>query len=72
MLDAPYRTLVRVNSAIWDFELTDADMDAISRLHTGCSLFFSHADPESVRRLKMSFGSQPAKGTGTVLRRRRR
>jgi 2,5-diketo-D-gluconate reductase A len=39
------------NFAIWDFELTDAEMDGIAQLDTGCSLFFSHADPEAARTL---------------------
>lgn len=39
------------NFAIWDFELTTDDMAAIASLDTACSLFFSHQDPEMVRRL---------------------
>lgn len=37
------------NFAIWDFELTPADMDRIAALDTACSLFFSHRDPAMVR-----------------------
>lgn len=37
------------NLAIFDFELTSAEMDRIASLDTACSLFFSHQDPEMVR-----------------------
>lgn len=37
------------NFAIFDFELTPAEMDRIAKLDTACSLFFSHQDPEMVR-----------------------
>lgn len=39
------------NFAIWDFDLSQADMDRIAALDTGCSLFFSHQDPAMVRGL---------------------
>jgi 2,5-diketo-D-gluconate reductase A len=39
------------NFAIWDFALTRDDMDRISSLDTGHSLFFSHQDPVMVRQL---------------------
>jgi 2,5-diketo-D-gluconate reductase A len=39
------------NFSIWDFELTQADMDSIATLDTRCSLFFSHQDPAWVRSL---------------------
>jgi len=39
------------NFSIWDFELTQADMDSIATLDTGCSLFFSHQSPEMARGL---------------------
>jgi len=39
------------NFSIWDFELTQAEMDSIATLDTGCSLFFSHQDPAMVRAL---------------------
>lgn len=39
------------NFAIWDFELSAGQMDRIAALDTGCSLFFSHQDPEMVKRL---------------------
>lgn len=37
------------NINIWDFELSNEDMEKISNLDTGKSLFFSHNDPEIVR-----------------------
>jgi len=37
------------NFAVWDFELTDEDMERISSLETATSLFFSHQDPNWVR-----------------------
>ena len=36
------------NIAVFDFELSDADMAAVSALDTGASLFFSHYDPDTV------------------------
>ena len=36
------------NLAVFDFELSAADMAAISALDTGASLFFSHYDPDTV------------------------
>lgn len=39
------------NFSIWGFELTQAEMDSIASLDMGCSLFFSHQDPEMVRAL---------------------
>lgn len=39
------------NFAVWDFALTQDDMDRISSLDTGHSLFFSHRDPAMVRQL---------------------
>jgi len=39
------------NFAIWDFELSGDDMDRIAMLDTGCTVFFSHQDPEMVRQL---------------------
>lgn len=39
------------NLAIFDFVLTDNEMDRITELETGQSQFFDHADPEAVRRL---------------------
>ena len=39
------------NINIFDFELTQEDMKKIAALDTGKSLFFSHRDPEQVKRL---------------------
>ena len=39
------------NFAVFDFELGPQDMERIASLDTGASLFFSHTDPETVRRL---------------------
>ncbi|WP_104381658.1 aldo/keto reductase [Sphingobacterium sp. HMA12] len=39
------------NFEIFDFELTEKDMDAIKSLDAGESLFFDHRDPEMVRSL---------------------
>ncbi|WP_293942848.1 MULTISPECIES: aldo/keto reductase [unclassified Sphingobacterium] len=39
------------NFQIFDFELTEKDMDAIKSLDAGESLFFDHRDPEMVRSL---------------------
>lgn len=37
------------NLAVFDFELTDADMESIATLETGTSSFFSHRDPAIVK-----------------------
>jgi diketogulonate reductase-like aldo/keto reductase len=37
------------NFRIFDFELTQEDMDAIGQLDTGASLFFDHRDPAMVK-----------------------
>jgi len=37
------------NLAVFDFELSDADMQTIARLETGTSSFFSHRDPVIVK-----------------------
>jgi 2,5-diketo-D-gluconate reductase A len=39
------------NFAIFDFELTQEEMDAIRQLDTGTSLFFDHRDPAMVKLL---------------------
>jgi len=39
------------NFEIFDFELTEKDMDAIKSLDAGESLFFDHRDPEMIRSL---------------------
>jgi 2,5-diketo-D-gluconate reductase A len=39
------------NFAVWDFALSQEDMDRIGSLDMGCSLFFSHTDPVMVRQL---------------------
>lgn len=39
------------NFNIFDFELSAGDMEKIAGLDTGESLFFSHRDPESVKRI---------------------
>lgn len=36
------------NMNVFDFQLTDADMNAIAAIDEGASLFFSHYDPETV------------------------
>lgn len=46
-----HKARIAENFAIWDFELSGADMEAIAALDTGCSLFFSHQDPQWVRAL---------------------
>jgi len=39
---------MRQNIEVFDFTLTDADMNALAALDGGKSLFFSHYDPEFV------------------------
>jgi 2,5-diketo-D-gluconate reductase A len=39
------------NFAIFDFDLTPEDLQAIAGLDTGKSAFFDHRDPEVVKRL---------------------
>lgn len=39
------------NFDVFDFELTEVDMNAIATLDTGKSCFFSHTDPEMIERL---------------------
>jgi 2,5-diketo-D-gluconate reductase A len=46
-----HKERIAENFAIWDFELSQADMDRIAKLDTACSLFFSHQDPAWVRSL---------------------
>jgi 2,5-diketo-D-gluconate reductase A len=36
------------NLAVFDFELTDDEMDRIAALDTGASVFFDHHDPKMV------------------------
>ena len=44
------------NAAIWDFELTQNDINAIATLDTGKSVFFDHRDPETAEWLtKLTF-----------------
>ncbi len=38
------------NAAVWDFDLTQEDMDAIATLDTNKSSFFDHRDPEIIAR----------------------
>ncbi|RYG04022.1 MAG: aldo/keto reductase, partial [Chitinophagaceae bacterium] len=46
------------NYSIWDFELSGADMEKISELDTGKSVFFDHRDPETAEWLtKLTFDS---------------
>jgi 2,5-diketo-D-gluconate reductase A len=47
------RERIAENFAIWDFELGQDEMDRIASLDTGRSQFFSHRDPEMVRRLSI-------------------
>ena len=42
---------IQENMNIFDFELSDEDMDAIAALDRGVSSFFDHRDPETVKRL---------------------
>ncbi|NHN35234.1 aldo/keto reductase [Paenibacillus agricola] len=42
---------MKQNIDVFDFELTNEDMDAIAALDSGETLFFSHYDPEQVERL---------------------
>jgi 2,5-diketo-D-gluconate reductase A len=42
---------MRENIDVFDFELTDDEMDRIAAMDTGTTLFFDHADPEWVSRL---------------------
>ena len=42
---------MRENIDVFDFELTDDEMDRIAAMETGTTLFFDHADPEWVDRL---------------------
>jgi 2,5-diketo-D-gluconate reductase A len=42
---------MRENIDVFDFELTDEEMDRIAAMDTGTTLFFDHADPEWVSRL---------------------
>jgi 2,5-diketo-D-gluconate reductase A len=44
-----HRERIAQNFDVWDFELSDADMDRIATLDLGDSQFFSHLDPEMVR-----------------------
>ncbi len=37
------------NLAVFDFELSEEDMQAIATLETGTSSFFSHRDPAIVK-----------------------
>jgi 2,5-diketo-D-gluconate reductase A len=39
------------NFDVFDFELTDAQMQQIATMDTGTSLFFDHRDPDMVARL---------------------
>jgi diketogulonate reductase-like aldo/keto reductase len=41
------------NFSIFDFELSQEDLDSIATLDTNKSLFFDHRDPEAVKRLSM-------------------
>jgi hypothetical protein len=42
---------MRENIDVFDFELTDDEMACIAAMDTGTTLFFDHAEPESVSRL---------------------
>lgn len=42
---------IKENINIFDFELSDDDMDGIAALDRGVSSFFDHRDPETVKRL---------------------
>jgi 2,5-diketo-D-gluconate reductase A len=42
---------MKQNIDVFDFELSNEDMDAIAALDRGETLFFSHSDPEQVERL---------------------
>lgn len=49
-----HRDRIAENFAIWDFELSQGDVDVITSLDTGESQFFSHRDPAMVRWLGTS------------------
>ncbi len=42
---------MRENFDVFDFELTDAELQQIATLELGESQFFDHTDPEAVKRL---------------------
>jgi 2,5-diketo-D-gluconate reductase A len=42
---------IEENFDVFDFELTDDEMETIAQLDEGASLFFDHRDPEMVKRL---------------------
>jgi 2,5-diketo-D-gluconate reductase A len=44
-----HKQRIAENFAIWDFELTQEEMELIAGLDTSCSQFFSHQDPAWVR-----------------------
>ena len=44
-----HRERIAENFAIWDFELSQDDVDLVTSLDTGESQFFSHRDPAMVR-----------------------
>lgn len=50
------KTRMLENGAIWDFELSQEDMEAIAALETGKSVFFDHRDPATAEWLtKLTF-----------------
>ena len=42
---------MKQNIDIFDFELTNEDMDVIAAIDKAETLFFSHSDPEQVERI---------------------
>lgn len=48
---------MKENLDLFDFELTDGDMERIAAMDTGTSMFFDHRDPEMVNQLATRRGS---------------
>ncbi|MCT6919472.1 MAG: aldo/keto reductase, partial [Bifidobacteriales bacterium] len=43
-----HRERMRENLDIWDFQLSDQEMDRLRAMDTGKSAFMNHEDPETV------------------------
>jgi len=46
-----HKERIEENINVWDFALSDEDMQTIAGLDTGKSCFFSHYDPETIEML---------------------